>query len=141
MIINAASQNTGDRRRVRTAIICPAAIYGFGRGPISKRGGKLTALMRAILLYKSAFQVENGKTHWSVDIDNLAKAYLLLVEKVFCPRGMEDRLWDSEGYYVAETEEVVRMTPKLVFRPADNQVLGYICINHRRTGTEAIVCR
>ncbi|OBT77959.1 hypothetical protein VF21_04364 [Pseudogymnoascus sp. 05NY08] len=107
MILNAAAKNTKNGRPVKSAILCPPAVYGFGRGPISKRGGKLTALMRAIILYKSAFSVENGRNHWSVvDIHNLAKAYLFLVDKALGRIGVEDKYWDSKGYYVVETEEL-----------------------------------
>ncbi|ELR10305.1 hypothetical protein GMDG_04688 [Pseudogymnoascus destructans 20631-21] len=107
MIMNAAAHNTENRRPVKTAIISSSAVYGFGRGPISKRGGKLTAMMRAIILHKSPFKVENGKNYWSaVDIDNLARAYLCLVEKALGPVGVGDGHWDSKGYYVAETEEL-----------------------------------
>lgn len=125
MIMNAAAENTAERRTVRTAIICPSAVYGFGKGPISKRGGKLTALMKATLLYKSAFKVENGKNVWSViDIDNLAEAYVRLVEKALRSVYVNEGQWDSEGYYVAETEELVSMAPKFAQWPAYYQVLG-----------------
>ncbi|KFY21544.1 hypothetical protein V493_07321 [Pseudogymnoascus sp. VKM F-4281 (FW-2241)] len=106
-IMNAAADNTEDSRSVRTAIICPSAIYGFGKGPIRKRGGAVTALLRAIMKFRHAFKVENGRNHWSlVDIDNLAEAYLAVVELALDPRAIEDGRWNSEGYYVAETEEL-----------------------------------
>ncbi|OBT50012.1 hypothetical protein VE04_09568, partial [Pseudogymnoascus sp. 24MN13] len=107
MIMNAAAQNTENYRPVRSAIVCPSAVYGFGRGPIRKRGGKLTDLMRAIILHKSAFEVGRGRNFWSlIDIDNLAKAYLFLVEKALGPIGVGPGYWDSRGFYVVETEEV-----------------------------------
>lgn len=138
-IMNAAADNTEDSRSVRTAIICPSAIYGFGKGPIRKRGGAVTALLRAIMKFRHAFKVENGRNHWSlVDIDNLAEAYLAVVELALDPRAIEDGRWDSEGYYVAETEELVRMTPKLVLWAADNQVLGRTCEIPGRTGGRTI---
>lgn len=128
MIMNAAAQNTEDHRPLRTAIIYPSAIYGFGKGPVSKRGGKMTALMRAIMLRKSAFKVENGKNLWSmVDIESLADSYLVLVEKALSsiPLDNVDKgNWNSKGLYVIETEELVSVGPNLIMRPADNQVLG-----------------
>lgn len=75
--------------------------------------------------------MENGKIHWKViDIDNLVKAYLLLVEKILRPRAAEDVHWNTEGYQIASTEEVVCILPKLGLWPADmtgyvDQKLGY----------------
>lgn len=142
MIMNAAAQNTENHRPVRSAIVCTPAVYGFGRGPIRKRGGKLTDLMRAIILHKSAFEVGNGRNFWSlVDIDNLAKAYLLLVEKALGPIGVGPGDWDSKGYYVVETEELVRISPNLALLSANDQVLGPICTRHRRSGPATIFYR
>lgn len=76
-------------------------------------------------------QLENGKIHWKViDIDNLAKAYLLLVEKILRPRAAEDVHWNTEAYQIASTEKVVRILPKMGLWPADmtgyvDQKLGY----------------
>ncbi|KFY53761.1 hypothetical protein V497_08271 [Pseudogymnoascus sp. VKM F-4516 (FW-969)] len=129
MIMNAATQNTEDRRPLRTAIIYPSAIYGFGKGPVSKRGGKMTALMRAIMLRKSAFKVENGKNLWSmVDIESLADSYLVLVEKALSsisPDNVDKGNWNSEGLYVIETEELKRFfvdEPSVVQKLTANEV-------------------
>lgn len=142
MIMNAAAQNSENRRPVRSAILCPSVVFGFGRGPISKRGGNLTALMRAIILHKSPFMVENGKNCWSVvDIHNLARAYLFLVEKALGRGDVEDGYWDSNGYYIVEIGEVVRISPKPALLPANNQVLGRICTRRRRPGPGSIFHR
>jgi nucleoside-diphosphate-sugar epimerase len=142
MIMNAAAQNSENRRPVRSAILCPSVVYGFGRGPISKCGGNLSALMRAIILHKSPFKVENGDNCWSVvDIHNLARAYMFLVEKALGRGDMEDGYWDSNGYYIVEVGEVVRISPKPALLPANNQVLGRICTRRRRPGPGSIFHR
>lgn len=142
IIMNAAAHNTENSRPVKTAIICPAAVYGFGKGPIKRYGGILKTFIRATMFYKNAFRVGKGNNHSSVvDIDNLAKAYLFLIEKALRPRAVEGGHWDSEGYYFVETGDIVRMIPMPVLWPADNQVLGRLC--ERRWGTDAaaIFCR
>lgn len=122
--MNAAAHNTENSRSVKTAIICLAAVYGFGKGLVKRHGGILKALIRATVFYKNAFKVGKGSNHSSiVDIDNLAEAYLFLIEKALGPRAVEDGHWDSEGYYFVETGDIVRMIPMLVLWPADNQVL------------------
>jgi hypothetical protein len=72
------------------------------------------------LLHKSAFSVENGNNRSSiVDINNLADAYLFLVEKAL-ESAPNNAFWDSEGYYFVATGELVRTVSPTHDRLADN---------------------
>lgn len=108
IVLNAAAGNHGYLRHVRTAIICPPIVYGHGSGPGAQRGWQLPALARAILKHQQAFMVGEGKNYWShVHIENLATAYLLLVEKAISASDVDDGEWDKDGYYFADNGEFV----------------------------------
>ena len=58
---DAAVINTGKALKVPTAIICPPAIYGIGKGPVKTRNGQLPFLTEAILKRGKAFTINEGK--------------------------------------------------------------------------------
>jgi len=114
VVLEAPAGNTEDRRRVRTAIIAPATVYGPGKGPGNKRSYQIPMYARIVLKNKQAFTLGEGKNYWThVHVDNLARAYLLLVEKVFRYKEVQDGEWNDEnytaGYYFANDGEHVSL--------------------------------
>lgn len=114
VVLGAPADNTEDRRRVRTAIVAPATVYGPGTGPGNKRSYQIPMYARIVLKHKQAFTLGEGKNYWThVHIDNLARAYLLLVEKVFRYKEVQDGEWNDEhgsaGYYFANDGEHVSL--------------------------------
>lgn len=66
---------------VKTAIVCPPAIYGPGRGTGNKRSTQLYVLASTVLERGKAIKVGEGKYIWhTVHIYDLSEVYLELVE-------------------------------------------------------------
>lgn len=98
-IIPAASASN-----VRTAIVCPPAIYGPGRGPGNKRSVQVPELVRCILQKGHGIQVGAGKTYWNnVYVHDLSDAFVALVEAAAAGGGQAS--WGNEGYYFTENGE------------------------------------
>ncbi|KAI9876213.1 MAG: hypothetical protein M1830_007020 [Pleopsidium flavum] len=101
-IVQAAGVDLSDR--INTAIVCPPAIYGKGRGPGNQRSIQVYELARCTLEKKQGIQVGAGKTFWSnVHIFDLSDCYLRLVEDAAMRGGRAT--WGKEGYYFTENGE------------------------------------
>lgn len=88
--------------KIKTAIVCPPAIFGRGRGPDNQRSVQVYRVAEAFLKYKKAFTVGKGKNVWNqVHIQDLSKLYLLLGEAAV--NGGPPAIWDDHGYYFAES--------------------------------------
>jgi nucleoside-diphosphate-sugar epimerase len=116
---------SGIEHKVPTAIFCPPMIYGIGQGPLKKRSIQVPNLIEAILKRGRAFTVGEGKNIWDrmfyhsksleylfeavrliqmsdIHVDDLAKAFVLLVEEALKPNG-GSATWGQEGYYFVES--------------------------------------
>lgn len=99
--------------RVKTAIVCPPATYGAGRGPGNKRSHQIPELCRSTLEVGHGIKVNAGKTLWgNVHIHDLSELYLKLVESAAAGGSVAEwpgkpALWGAEGYYFCENEEHV----------------------------------
>lgn len=95
------SASSGREEQVMTAIVCPPAIYGVGRGTGNTRS--VQVYMAANLSLKSgvALQVGNGSTIWhGIHIHDLSQLYLLLGEAAITR--VPKATWNRTGYYLAE---------------------------------------
>lgn len=87
--------------RVKTAIVCPPAIYGPGRGPGNTRSVQAYNLAKETLKRKKGIQVGPGKNIWhSVHVQDLSDLYLAVGESAAAGGGKAT--WGEEGYYFAE---------------------------------------
>lgn len=100
---------------VPTAIVSPPMIHGMGQGPLKKRSIQVPFLIEAILKRGKGFQVLDGENIWDREqpclcfhahtdhrsethIDDIASAFILLVEEALKPNGGAAQ-WGQEGYY------------------------------------------
>ena len=66
---------------IRSVVVCPTMIYGLGRGPTT-RSQQIPALLRHAQEARISHHVGRGLNRWShVHIDDVAKLYLLALEK------------------------------------------------------------
>ncbi|KAK5127897.1 hypothetical protein LTR85_005014 [Meristemomyces frigidus] len=99
--------------RVRTAIVCPPAIYGPGRGCAKVRSHQIPQLARSTLELGYGFKVGEGKTRWGVvNVHDLSNLYLKLVEEAAAGGTTAEwpgkpAVWGAEGYYFCESGEIV----------------------------------
>jgi len=87
------------RFSVPTAIVSPPMIHGVGQGPLKQRSIQVPFLIEAILKRGKGFQVLDGENIWDqTHIDDIASAFILLVEEALKPNGGAAQ-WGQEGYY------------------------------------------
>lgn len=104
IVLAAAEKNPGN---VFTAIVCPPAIYGPGRGPDNRRSVQVYELTKAALSRGKGFQVNAGQNIWhEVHVQDLSNVFLGLVTAALQPGGGK-ATWNAEGYYFAENGEIV----------------------------------
>lgn len=97
----------GITKNVKTAIICPCAVYGLGTSPGKRVSWQIPQLARWTLTRGQGFVVNKGQTYWNnIHILDLAELYVLLVEEALKPNG-GNGTWGREGYYFAENGEHV----------------------------------
>lgn len=91
---------------VKTAIVCPPAINGPGRGSGNVRSVQAYRLAAAVLKRQKGFLVGEGNNIWhEVHVRDLSNLYLLLGEAAAAGGG--SATWGKEGYYFAENGEFV----------------------------------
>jgi len=84
---------------VPTAIVSPPMIHGVGLGPLKTRSIQVPFLIEATLKRGKGFQVLDGKNLWDqTHIDDIASAFILLVEEALKPNGGAAQ-WGQNGYY------------------------------------------
>ena len=89
---------------VRTAIVCPPAVYGAGSGPGNTTAQQIPMLVAATAARGRAFVVRDGANSASfVHACDLGRAYLALVEAA--ARGGQGADWDALGYYFVDGVE------------------------------------
>lgn len=102
-IVLAASAN---HSHVKTAIVCPPAIYGSGRGPDNQRSQQVYLGAKYILENKKGFMSGKGRNIWhEVHVRDLSELYRLLGEAA--ASGSEKATWNEQGYYLAENGSFV----------------------------------
>ncbi|KAF2162049.1 hypothetical protein M409DRAFT_58506 [Zasmidium cellare ATCC 36951] len=96
-LIQDASRAYGDR--LKTAIVCPADIYGEGKGPGRKASVYFPNFVQQVKnLGVAPFYAENGgNAHGWVHLDDLMELYVKLVEAAVSSGRTAD--WGVEGYY------------------------------------------
>ncbi|KAJ6110022.1 hypothetical protein N7486_002257 [Penicillium sp. IBT 16267x] len=98
IIINAGKENPTS---VRTAIVCPPAIYGPGRGPVNTKSIQAYLLSAAVIKRGKGFLVGKGENVWhQVHVQDLSNVYLALGDAA--SEGGGKATWNDEGYYLAE---------------------------------------
>lgn len=86
---------------VKTAIICPPNVFGFGRGPGNTISAQIPILVKLALINKQPVVVFKGKSLWNqVHVQDLAALYVLLAEKLL--KSPEVVATGKKGYYFAE---------------------------------------
>lgn len=91
--------------KINTAIVCPPAIYGPGRGPGNKVSVQLPNLARCTLQQGHGIQIGAGKAYWTeVHVQDLSNLYLKLVEAA--ASGGEPATWNDKGYYFCEARDL-----------------------------------
>ena len=112
---------------VPTAIVSPPLIHGIGKGPIKTRSIQIPYLSEAILKRGRGFQVLEGQNIWdgkyicligsmaerlprhiATHIDDVAFAFVLLVEEALKPKGGKAQ-WGNSGYYFVDGAEFVSL--------------------------------
>jgi nucleoside-diphosphate-sugar epimerase len=107
VVVGASEQHEG----IRTAVVCPPAIYGAGRGPDNQRSVQIPELCAATIRNGFTPKVNAGQAYWNfVHVHDLSNLYLLLVEKAAAGGITADwdgkpATWGKEGYYFCENEE------------------------------------
>ncbi|KAK4940755.1 hypothetical protein LTR10_019148 [Elasticomyces elasticus] len=92
--------------KIKTAIVCPPAIFGRGRGPDNQRSVQIYRVTEAFLKHKRAFTVGKGNNIWNqVHVQDLSRLYLLLGEAAV--NNGDPATWDDHGYYLAENGTLV----------------------------------
>ncbi|TGO20542.1 hypothetical protein BPAE_0287g00110 [Botrytis paeoniae] len=90
---------------LKTAIVCPPAIYGNGRGPGNQRSIQVPNLVRVTLKKGHAAQLGKGLTEWdNVHVHDLSTLFLLLAERAVSNSQSSDdvEIWNEKGYFLAE---------------------------------------
>lgn len=92
--------------KIRTAIVCPPAIYGKGRGPDNQASKQINRVAEAYMKHKKAFTVGKGDNVWhGVHVRDLSRLYVLLGEAAL--NGGSPATWGKDGYYLAENGSFV----------------------------------
>lgn len=104
-------QETGLRAelkdKVKTAVLCPPTIYGWGRGPEHQRSRQAYELAKFILTKQSVPIIGEGKARWNnVHVHDLAQLFVLLTEAAVANKN-DPELWGEKGYYLVENGEHV----------------------------------
>ena len=87
--------------KIKTAIVCPPAIYGRGRGPDNQRSIQVNRVAEAFMKHGKAFMVGKGTNVWNqVHVRDLSGLYLLLGEAA--ANAGAPATWGEKGYYLAE---------------------------------------
>ncbi|KAF2447637.1 NAD(P)-binding protein [Karstenula rhodostoma CBS 690.94] len=90
---------------VRTAVVCPPAIIGVGRGPGNTRTIQIPMLIELSRKRGKAFQLGKGEATWNlIHIHDLSDVYYRLTEAAAAGGGKAD--WGPEAYYFAEGGEL-----------------------------------
>ncbi|KAK4505901.1 hypothetical protein PRZ48_003866 [Zasmidium cellare] len=96
-LIHETSAAYGDR--LKTAIVCPADIYGPGKGPGRNASVYFSNYVEQIrkLNITPFYAEDGGNAHGWVHLDDLMEVYVKLVEAAVSGGGTAD--WGVEGYY------------------------------------------
>jgi nucleoside-diphosphate-sugar epimerase len=107
-IINSADENP----LIKTAIIIPPLIYGFGTGLFNRTSVQLPCLIKAALKRHKAEMIGSGEATWdSVHIADLCDAYMIIFDQLIAAYGPDAKpdvqpnpylTTGREGYYFAE---------------------------------------
>ncbi|KAJ5495054.1 hypothetical protein N7539_000170 [Penicillium diatomitis] len=92
---------TQSPKRVHTAIVCPPAISGPGRGPVKTKSSQAYRLSAAVLTRGSGILIGKGENVWhQVHVQDLSNLFLALGDAAAECGG--NATWNEEGYYFAE---------------------------------------
>ncbi|KAH6722627.1 hypothetical protein DL95DRAFT_366455 [Leptodontidium sp. 2 PMI_412] len=90
---------------VPTAIVSPPMIHGVGKGPLKTRSIQVPFFIEATLKRGKGFQVLEGQNVWDqTHIDDIASAFMLLVEEALKPNGGKAD-WGQQGYYFVAADQ------------------------------------
>jgi len=94
--------STGIELGVKTTIIMPPNIFGFGTGPGNKLSIQIPDLVRTAIKLGQAVVIGDGTGEWDhVHVEDLAELYELVLRKVL--NGDEDVPYGANGMLFAET--------------------------------------
>lgn len=90
---------------IKTAIVCPPAIYGLGGGPRKQTRSQIHMLAAVALKLGKGIRIGEGANKWNlVHIQDLSNLYVLIGEAAIS--SSTECTWGLHGYYFAESEEV-----------------------------------
>ncbi|KAE8380919.1 hypothetical protein BDV26DRAFT_302415 [Aspergillus bertholletiae] len=91
---------------MKTAIVCPSAIYGLGRGTGNTESTQVYVLAKTVITRGKGLQVGEGQNIWhSIHVHDLTNLYIALVEAA--AEGGGSATWGTEGYYLVENGSFV----------------------------------
>lgn len=118
-IVLSANSNTGGGGggggAVKTAIVAPPTIYGFGRGPVNTTSMQVPALVRYVLAHGYAPVIGEGRAEWDhVHVRDLSALLTALVEAAIASsqgqnkdqdqdQGQDAELFGPRAYYFCES--------------------------------------
>ncbi|GME27559.1 Nucleoside-diphosphate-sugar epimerase [Neofusicoccum parvum] len=104
-VIDKVVLEAGARGKVRTAVVCPPAVYGRGEGTVGDEHGIVPWTVKPLLERGKGFVVGDGGAVWNtVHVQDLAGLFVRLVEEA--TKGGGSATWGPEGYYFAENGQV-----------------------------------
>lgn len=96
---------------VKTVIICPPNIFGFGRGLGNTISAQVPVLVTLALANKQPVTVYSGRSLWNqIHVQDLGALYLLLLEKLL--KFPEAVATGKKGYYFAEDGSAISWREK-----------------------------
>ncbi|THW46118.1 hypothetical protein D6D25_04378 [Aureobasidium pullulans] len=97
---------TAEPERIKTAIVCPAVIYGTGRGLV-KRSSLAVPFIAADVLKRGAGIAPEGEWVWgNVHVEDLSRLTLSLIEIAATTNAASSTaLWGKDAYYFVEAGE------------------------------------
>ncbi|THX74661.1 hypothetical protein D6D04_07816 [Aureobasidium pullulans] len=95
-----------ESERIKTAIVCPAVIYGTGRGPV-KTSSLAIPFIAADVLNRGTGIAPEGEWVWgNVHVEDLSRLTLSLIEIAATTNTASNTaLWGKDAYYFVEAGE------------------------------------
>ncbi|GAB1310562.1 NAD-dependent epimerase/dehydratase domain-containing protein [Madurella fahalii] len=100
-----SANNSNNNGAIKTAIVAPPTIYGFGRGPLNTISQQIPSLTRFILAHGYAPIVGTGKTEWDhIHIHDVSSLVVSLIDAVLDPTFRENpEVFGERAYYFCES--------------------------------------
>lgn len=99
------SANNSNKGAIKTAIVAPPTIYGFGRGPLNTISKQIPSLTRFILNHGYGPIVGTGKTEWDhIHIRDVSSLLVSLIDAALDSTLKKDpEVFGERAYYFCES--------------------------------------